>query len=72
MVRAELLRQTRRANIGLRNLSRSLKMMRQAISLKYPVLKAIFDALMACFSSHLDASLQKTVEALILRLFEVK
>jgi len=70
--RSEVLRQTRRGNIGLRNLSRSLKMMRQAVTLKYPVIKAIYDALFTCFASHLDNSMQQTLHRLIFELFEIK
>jgi midasin (ATPase involved in ribosome maturation) len=72
MARAEVLSVTRRGNIGLRNLSRSLKMMRQAVNLKYPVIKAIYDALSICFSSHLDANLQHSLVGLIYKLFEIK
>lgn len=71
-VRAEVVRQTRRANIGLRNLSRALKMMRQAIGLKYPVITAIYDSLMTCFSSHLEPAMQKSVHNLIFKLFEIQ
>ena len=70
--RSEVLRQTRRGNIGLRNLSRSLKMMRQAVAFKYPVMKAIYDALFTCFASHLDNSMQQTLHRLIFELFEIK
>ena len=44
-------------------------MMRQAVTLKYPVLKAIYDALFTCFASHLDISLQQTLHNLIFKLF---
>jgi midasin len=70
--RAEVLSVTKRGNIGLRNLSRSLKMMRQAVNLRYPVIKAIYDALSICFSSHLDANLQHSLVALIYKLFDIK
>tara|TARA_B110000285_G_scaffold231311_1_gene299735 strand:+ start:1024 stop:1521 length:498 start_codon:yes stop_codon:yes gene_type:complete len=55
--RAEARANSRRGGIGLRNLSRALKMMRQAVTLKYPVIKAIHDALLTCFASHLDAEM---------------
>lgn len=48
------MKQTKRGNIGLRNLSRSLAFMKSAIALKYPVLKAVYDSLYTCFASHLD------------------
>lgn len=63
--RAEARANSKRGGIGLRNLSRALKMMRQAISLKYPVIKAIHDALLTCFASHLDPEMQKTLKNLI-------
>jgi hypothetical protein len=47
-------------------------MMRQAVTLKYPVIKAIHDALYICFASHLDAPMQKTLLTLIWKLFEIK
>ena len=56
----------------MRNLSRSLKMMRQAVNLKYPVIKAVYDSLFTCFASHLDNSLQQTLHGLIFELFEIK
>ena len=46
-------------------------MMRQAVSLKYPVLKAIHDALYICFASHLDSTMQTTFKGLIFKLFEI-
>ena len=46
-------------------------MMRQAVTLKYPVLKAIYDALFTCFASHLDISLQQTLHNLIFKLFGI-
>lgn len=55
--RAEARTKSKRGGIGLRNLSRALKMMRQAVTLKYPVIKAIHDALLTCFASHLDSEL---------------
>jgi len=53
-VRDQVQKQTKRGNIGLRNLSRSLSFMKSAINLKYPILKAIYDSLYTCFASHLD------------------
>ena len=47
-------------------------MMRSAITLKYPVVKAIHDSLQTCFSSHLDLELQQTLHSLILQLFDIK
>ena len=47
-------------------------MMRQAITLRYPVVKSIYDALMACFSSHLEQAQQKMIETMIFKLFEIK
>lgn len=64
--------QNLKANIGLRNLSRALRMMRKAIQLKYPVIKAIYDSLFACFASHLDPPLQVMIHRLIYALFEIK
>ena len=69
--RADVLKTTRRSNIGLRNLSRALKMMRSAIKLKYPVIKAIYDALYTCFASHLDSELQQSLHSMIYELFEI-
>lgn len=69
--RADVMKATRRSNIGLRNLSRALKMMRSAIKLKYPVIKAIYDALYTCFASHLDSELQKSLHTMIWDLFEI-
>lgn len=46
-------------------------MMRQAVTLKYPVVKAIYDALFTCFASHLDSSLQQTLHNLIYKLFDI-
>jgi midasin len=69
--RAETQGNSKRGNIGLRNLSRSMKMMRQAVTLKYPVVKAIHDALFTCFASHLEAAMQKTLQLLICKLFEI-
>jgi hypothetical protein len=56
-VRELVAKQTKRGNIGLRNLSRALAFMRSAIQLKYPILKAIYDSLYTCFASHLDEGL---------------
>lgn len=56
-IRQEILKQTKRANIGLRNLVRSLAFLRQAIQLNYPLQKAVYDSLYTCFASHLDPSL---------------
>lgn len=53
-VRIMVARQTKRGNIGLRNLCRALRFMNAAIQLKYPVMKAIYDSLFSCFASHLD------------------
>jgi len=63
--RKEFSTQNIKANIGLRNLSRALKMMRASVQLKYPVIKAIYDSLFTCFASHLDASMQLTLHRLI-------
>jgi midasin len=52
--RAEILRATKRGNIGLRNLSRAIHMMKEGIKLQYPAIKAIYDSLFICFASHLD------------------
>lgn len=71
-VRQEVARQTKRGNIGLRNLSRALSFMRSAIQLKYPILKAIYDSLYTCFASHLDATLQQFISQLIFKLFDIK
>ena len=50
-------KQTRRGNIGLRNLCRALRFMNAAIILRYPTIKAIYDSLFACFASHLDTQM---------------
>ena len=47
-------------------------MMQAAVNLKYPVVKAIYDALYTCFASHLDSSIQQTLHQLIFELFEIK
>ena len=60
-----------KANIGLRNLSRALKMMRKGVSLRYPVIKATYDSLFTCFASHLDATMQVHIHRLIYQLFEI-
>jgi midasin len=60
-----------KANIGLRNLCRALKMMRQAVTLKYPVIKAVYDALFTCFASHLDSTIQNLMHKMIYSLFEI-
>jgi hypothetical protein len=65
------MRATKRGNMGLRNLSRSLAFMKSAISLKYPPIKAIYDSLYTCFASHLDPALQKYISQTILELFEI-
>jgi len=46
--------------------------MKSAIGLKYPVLKAIHDSLYTCFASHLESVMQKQIQALIFKLFEIK
>jgi midasin len=56
-VREQVMKTTKRGNLGLRNLSRSLAFMKAAISLKYPPLKALYDSLFTCFASHLDPPL---------------
>jgi len=63
--RSEVMKTTKRANIGLRNLARALKMMRAAVKLRYPVIKAIFDALFTCFASHLDPAMQSRLYQII-------
>jgi hypothetical protein len=65
-------KQTKRGNIGLRNLCRALRFMNAALSLNYPVVKAIYDSLFACFASHLDAQMQDIVKQLIFSLFKIK
>jgi len=50
-------KETKRGNIGLRNLCRALKFMNSAIQMSIPVVKAIYDSLFSCFASHLEASL---------------
>lgn len=65
-------KQTKRGNIGLRNLCRSLKFMSAAMNLKYPALKAIYDSLYTCFASHLDPQLKEIVKESILRLFKIR
>jgi len=70
--RSLVLSHNKRGNIGLRNLSRALKMMQSAVTLKYPVIKAIYDSLFTCFASHLDSSVQLTLHRLIFELFEIK
>lgn len=52
--REHFAKQNVKANIGLRNLCRALKMVRSSVQLKYPVIKAIYDSLFTCFASHLD------------------
>lgn len=56
-VKLTVSKQTKRGNIGLRNLCRALRFMNAALSLKYPVVKSIYDSLFACFASHLDAQM---------------
>lgn len=71
-VKALVSKQTKRGNIGLRNLCRALRFMNAAIQLRYPVLKAIYDSLFSCFASHLDTQMQDMVKALIMNLFKIK
>mmetsp|Transcript_29535 Transcript_29535/g.44969 ORF Transcript_29535/g.44969 Transcript_29535/m.44969 type:complete len:142 (+) Transcript_29535:2442-2867(+) len=59
-------------SVGLRNLSRSLKMMRKAVLMKYPVLKAVYEGLFTCFASHLTLSQQGELHRLICSLFAIK
>jgi len=61
-VKQQVQKQTKRGNIGLRNLCRSLRFMNAAMNLKYPPLKAIYDSLYTCFASHLDPQLQEMVK----------
>lgn len=63
---------TRKSTVGLRNLCRALKMMRNAISLKYPVLKAIYDGLMTCFTSHLESKFAVKISQAIKEQFQIK
>lgn len=46
--------------------------MNAAVQLKYPVVKAIYDSLFACFASHLDTQMQEMVKTLIFQLFKIK
>jgi midasin len=69
--RKEMKSQSLKANIGLRNLSRALKMMRASVQLRYPVIKAIYDSLFTCFASHLDANMQLILHKMIYSLFEI-
>lgn len=69
--RAMFQEQNVKANIGLRNLSRALKMMRKSVTLKYPIIKAIYDSLFTCFASHLDGPMQLLIHRLIYQLFEI-
>ena len=55
--------------MGLRNLTRALAFIGSAISLKYPLVKSIYDGLYTCFASHMDSANQKYVSDLILSLF---
>lgn len=71
-VREEVAKITKRGNIGLRNLSRAMSMMKSAIKLQYPIVKAIYDSLYACFASHLDHQLQLFISGLILQTFDIK
>lgn len=71
-VRLQVSKQTKRGNIGLRNLCRALFFIKSAVSLNYPVTKALYDSLYTCFASHLDEQLQAFVKTLILKLFEIK
>jgi midasin (ATPase involved in ribosome maturation) len=56
-VKQEVQKQTKRGNIGLRNLCRALHFISSAVSLNYPPAKAVFDSLYTCFASHLDPQL---------------
>lgn len=69
--RAEVYKQTRKSSVGLRNLCRACKMMRNAIQLKYHPVKAIYDGLMICFTSHLPQDLQAVVSEKILQTFKI-
>ena len=71
-VKTDVQKQTKRGNIGLRNLCRALQFIKSAVSLNYPAIKAIFDSLYTCFASHLDPQLQDSVKQLIFKLFEIK
>ena len=46
-------------------------MMRNAIRLKYPAVKAIYDGLMICFTSHLPTDLQAVISNNILETFRI-
>ena len=70
--RKEVAEQNVKGNIGLRNLSRALKMMKKSVQLRYPVIKAIYDSLFTCFASHLDQQLQLALHNLIFALFEIE
>jgi midasin (ATPase involved in ribosome maturation) len=61
-VKQQVQKQTKRGNIGLRNLCRALRFINAAMVLKYPPLKAIYDSLYTCFASHLDPQLQEMVK----------
>ena len=50
---------------GLRNLSRAIQFMNAAIEMGYPVIKAVYDGLVACFASHLEKEMQQQVIQLI-------
>ena len=54
--KGELISQEKKASVGLRNLTRALSFMRQALALAYPVTKSVHDAFMTCFGSHLDGT----------------
>ena len=57
-LREHVFKQTKRSgSIGLRNLSRALAFMSRAVQLRYPVIRAIYEALYTCFASHLDRDL---------------
>eukprot|EP00347_Sterkiella_histriomuscorum_P024492 403330924 len=71
-VREQIFKQTKRGNIGLRNLTRALAFMKSSIQLRYPVLKAVYDSLYICFASHLDQTLQQYIQQIILGLFQIK
>jgi midasin len=70
-VRAEVQRQTRRSSVGLRNLCRACTMMRNATRLRYPAVKAIYDGLMICFTSHLPEDLQSVISSRIIETFKI-
>jgi hypothetical protein len=57
-VKALVGKETKRGNIGLRNLCRALKFINAAVAMSIPVVKAIYDSLFACFASHLDSQMQ--------------